>query len=743
VNTEDVVAVGFSELMAKLTYLSPENRELVHQTYVFAEASHSGQLRKNGDPYITHPIAVAILCAEWELDTQTLIGALLHDTIEDCHISKTALVERFGVAVAEVVDGLTKIDKLHFSTREEGQAESFRKMLLAMSRDVRVILIKLADRLHNMRTLADMKRDSWKRIASETMHIYVPIAHRLGLNQVYRELQDLSFRYLFPWRSRIVAKAIEKMRKRRRNSIEKFSQEIHHLFVQAQIPVRVEGREKTLFSIYQKMVKNHLNFAQVTDMYGLRIILQNGSVLNCYTALGVLHQNYRPFPEKLKDYIANPKPNGYQSLHTTLITPSSVNVEFQVRTESMHEVAEAGVAAHWLYKTHGSEIVPLDQQLSPEWLQPLLDIQNETHDSTEFLEHVKIGLFPDEVYVSTPKGRIISVPRGSTVIDFAYAIHTNVGEHAVSAQINKRPVPLRTILKTGETIEIITDPAAKPQLTWLDFVRTGRARSHIRSFFKTMMQNESKALGEKLLLQALQMEGMESFFSVQHPQHDEVWSKLLHFMGSKTRNELLADIGMGKRMASIVAKRIAIFLADNDQRPDTLLLSLEHLAAVESVTHSIVLDGSENVSVQFSPCCRPIPGDFIVGYLGRGEGVTVHRHDCGTAKRLRHKDSERFIHVEWSAHPVRTFDAGIDVSAKDGKGLLARIASALTGAGADIVHLDMGQQRTHHHTSVQDVELHFVVSVRNTNHLDGVLRALNRAVSVHHAKRHQAAASQP
>ncbi|MEN9472146.1 MAG: hypothetical protein RLZZ495_235 [Pseudomonadota bacterium] len=726
--------VCFSEFASGLHYLSPQSRERVREAFYFAEQAHRGQMRKNGDHYITHPIAVAAQCAEWELDAQALMAALLHDTLEDCAIPKIELLERFGEQVADLVDGLTKLDKVQFTTREENQAESFRKMLVAMARDVRVILIKLADRLHNMRTLSDMKREKWGRIASETMHIYAPIAHQLGLNQVYRELQDLSFRYLFPWRSQVVAKAIEKMRSRRRNLIEKLTEEIEKLFNQANIPVRIVGREKTLYSIYRKMDTKHLNFGQVTDMYGLRIILRD-DVLACYTALGVLHQHYKPLPTKFRDYIANPKPNGYQSLHTTLVGPSNVSVEFQVRTEAMHEVAESGVAAHGLYKMHGSDNLSLDQQLHFKWMQSLLEIQDETGDAAEFLEHVKADLSTGDVYVSTPKGKVLPIQRGATVVDFAYAIHTNVGNHAVTAKINNRPASLRTMLNTGDVVEIGVDETTKPQLEWLEFVRTGKARSSIRHYFKTMMHSESRELGEKLLVQALRVEGIESF-TEQHAQHDAIWKRLLDFMGYKTRIDLLSDMGLGKCMATIVAKRIAVFLAANDQRPDTVLLSLERLAAIESITHNIVLDGSENVSVLFSRCCYPIPGDFIEGYLGRGEGVTVHRHDCATAKRLRHKDRERVVQVEWSDSPVRSFEVEIDVSSRDGMGVLARIASTLSGAEANITHVEMGQQRVHHHHNLRDIEFRFVVAVRDTTHLESVLRALNRAAPVLHAKRH-------
>ena len=740
VDAHDADAASFSGLASCIQYLAPEPIEKIRQAYVFAELCHRGQKRKNGQPYITHPIAVAVQCAEWKLDAEALMAALLHDTLEDCNIPKTELVARFGASVADLVDGLTKLDKVHFSTREEGQAESFRKMLLAMARDARVILIKLADRLHNMRTLADMKREKWGRIASETMHIYAPMAHHLGLNQVYRELQDLSFRHLFPWRSAVLAKAIEKMRSRRRNLIDKLTQEIETLFAQANIPVRIVGREKTQYSIYRKMRKKHLDFAEVTDMYGLRVILPE-DVVACYTAIGILHQHYRPLPTKFRDYIATPKSNGYQSLHTTLVGPSNVNVEFQVRTEAMHAVAESGVAAHGLYKMHGSEQLSLDQQLQFKWMQSLLNIEDETGDSAEFLENVKADLSTGYIYVSTPKGKVLSIQRGATAIDFAYAVHTNIGHSAVTAKINDQSVPLRTVLQVGDIIEIVTGDQPKPQLEWLEFVRTGKARSSIRHFFKNEMAEGARNLGEKLLQQALGVEGIASF-TEQNAQHDVIWNRLIGFMRYKTRDDLLSDIGLGKCLASVVAKRVAALLVANDQRAETILLSLERLAAVQSVTHSIVLDGSENASVHFASCCHPIPGDFIMGYLGRGDGVNIHRHDCGTAKHLRQKDSERLVHVEWSETPVRPFEVEIGVSARDGMGVLARLASTISGADANIAHVEMeGENRNGFHyyrapsQENRDISFRFIVNVRDTAHLETVLRALNRAAPVLHAKR--------
>jgi GTP pyrophosphokinase len=683
-------------------------------------------LRNSGEPYITHPIAVAAQCAEWKLDAQALMAALLHDALEDCGVTKIELIERFGSPVAELVDGLTKLDKLQFNTREENQAESFRKMLLAMARDVRVILIKLADRSHNMRTLSDSPRSKWGRIASETLDIYAPIAHRLGLNNTYRELQDLSFKHLRPWRYAILGKAVTKARSRRRDLIQKVQKEVEAVFAGAGMPVRIAGREKSLFSIYKKMQNKHLSFAQVTDIYGLRILVP--TVIDCYKALGLLHQLYKPVPGRFKDHIAIAKLNGYQSLHTTLVGPAGINVEFQMRTEAMHIVAESGVAAHWLYKVSHPDASA--DRLGSQWLQSLLDIQDETRDAAEFWDHVKVDLFPDAVYVFTPKSQILALPRGATVVDFAYAIHSNVGDRTVAARINGEQVPLRTELKNGDVVEVVTAHVSAPNPNWLDFVRTGRARSKIRHHLKTMEQNESENLGERLLQQALRAEGFDTFVGEQEDLAG-IWDKLLRFTGNKTRNELLTDIGLGKRIANIVAKRLVNLLSEAGYKPDALLLTRERFTAQETGSvGDIVLDGSENASVQFAKCCQPIPGDKIVGYLGRGEGLVVHRHDCQVARKLQHKDAERFIGVEWSEEPVRSFKTGISVTGSNSKGLLAKMATALAAAEADIIDINMGQEG-----GQEARQLRFLVSVRDTAHLEVALRNLRHTPSVLKAER--------
>ena len=716
---DEGVASCFAALLAQLDYLDAAESQQVQLAYRYAYQAHSGQLRSSGEPYITHPIAVAQLCASWKLDAQALIAALLHDAMEDCGITKADLVERFGMPVAELVDGLTKLDKLQFDTREENQAESFRKMLLAMARDVRVILIKLADRTHNMRTLSDMPRSKWRRISSETLEVYAPIAHRLGLNQTYRELQDLSFRHLHPWRYDTLSKAVARSRNRSRESVQKMQTEVDAALACVGMSAVVTGREKTLYAIYQKMVDQHMSFAQVSDLYGFRVVVR--SVLDCYTALGVLHQAYKPVPGKFKDHIAIAKLNGYQSLHTTLVGPAGLNVEFQIRTEEMHIVAEAGVAAHWLYKARQSE-GETNQSMGSKWLQSLLDIQDETRDAAEFWDHVKVDLFPDSVYVFTPKSRILALPSGATVVDFAYAIHSDIGDRTVAARINHEQMPLRTVLKNGDVVEVETAQGARPNPAWLGFVRTARARSKIRHYLKSLVQTESAGLGEKLLAQALRAEGVEQLPDMQ--QHAALWDRLLRATGYRAPSELLTDIGLGRRIAGIIAKRLVGLLMEDGLRPDAVLLSRERYAAHESVSQgAITLDGSETAPVQYASCCRPVPGDAIVGYLGKGEGLVVHHARCGVGQRLQRKDAERFIAVDWADEPARLFETGIVVTVNNGKGVLARVASELASSEADIVRMDMDD-------AMATTELRFVIAVRDLAHVEAVLRNLRRAPAV-------------
>jgi guanosine-3',5'-bis(diphosphate) 3'-pyrophosphohydrolase len=718
----DAAAASFAALTHKLDYLEAADIRKVREAYRFADEAHLGQFRASGEPYITHPIAVAGLCAEWKLDAQAIMAALMHDAMEDCGISKAELIERFGAPVADLVDGLTKLDKLQFSTREESQAESFRKMLLAMARDVRVILIKLADRLHNMRTMAAVVLEKRTRIAGETLDIYAPIAHRLGLNQTYRELQELSFQHLRPWRHAALSKAVQKARGYRRDIVERIQLDVERAFIQAKLPVQVFGREKTLFSIYQKMREKHLTFAQVNDIFGFRIVVP--TLTECYVAMGTLHQLFKPLPGRFKDYIAIPKANGYQSLHTTLVSPLGTAVEFQIRTEQMHAVAEKGIAAHWLYKSGGAQVQEA-QRLGAMWLQSLIDIQDETHDASEFLEHIKIDLFPDAVYVFTPKSKILALPRGATPVDFAYAIHTDVGDHTVAAKVNGEPVALRTELRSGDVVEIIGTPGARPNPAWLNFVRTGRARSKIRHYLKTMEQEESQDLGEKMLAQALRAEGLQ--LPADEATDAPLWQQLTRWSGNKTRAELFTDIGLGRKIATIVAKRLARLMAEHGSKPDPLMLTMGRYAADDAAPSQglVLIDGGEGASVRLAPCCRPIPGDAIVGYLGRGEGLMVHTGECSVGKRLFERDSEHWMGVDWAEQPSRTFATAVSLLVRNGKGVLAQVAQAVSEAEADITHIDMGKE-----PATETTELQLLLSVRDRLHLADVMRTLKRSPAV-------------
>src|SRR5689334_13359513 len=529
-------------------YLKPKDVARLEEAYRFSEAAHAGQTRQSGEPYISHPLAVAEILAGWHLDGQTLMAALLHDVTEDTAVTKDEISDTFGKPVAELVDGVSKLDKIEFQSAEQLQAENFRKMLLAMARDVRVILIKLADRLHNMRTLGAVAPAKRRRVARETMEIYAPIANRLGLNTLYHELQELSFSHLFPMRYRVLAKATKAARGNRREMIGKTLDAVKKKLADSAIDAVVHGREKHVYSTYRKMIEKHLTFSEVHDIFGIRVIVKD--VPTCYLAMGALHGLYKPIPGKFKDYIAIPKANGYQSIHTDLIGPYGVPVEVQVRTEQMHRLAESGVASHWLYKDETDKLSELQKQ-THRWLQSLLEIQHQSGDPQEFLEHVKVDLFPDEVYVFTPKGKILSLPRGATAVDFAYAVHTDIGNRCVAAKVNGELVPLRTELRNGDRVEIITASHAKPNPGWLQYVRTGKARSNIRHFLKTMQYEESAGLGERLLEQALR--GLRSGMA---EIDDAAWDRVVRDGGARSKEELLADIGLGKRLPAVIARRL-------------------------------------------------------------------------------------------------------------------------------------------------------------------------------------------
>ena len=711
--TSLIAVASITELSNTLSeYLSASDLKLVRDAYRFSDEMHLGQIRKSGEPYISHPIAVAEICAEWKLDVQAIMAALLHDVMEDQDVTKDELIERFGAPVAALVDGLSKLEKIEFQSHIEAQAENFRKMLLAMARDVRVILVKLADRLHNMRTLGAMSAEKQRRIARETMEVYVPIAHRLGLNNIYRELQDLAFAHLYPMRYKTLAKAVKSARGNRREVVNKIMQSVTATLAEANLNAQVYGREKTLYGIYCKMRDKQLSFSQVLDVYGFRIVVDNFP--NSYYALGTLHALYKPMPGKFKDYIAIPKSNGYQSLHTTLIGPYGTPVEFQIRTQDMHHVAESGVAAHWLYKNEEGSLTDL-QQRTHAWLQSLLDIQKQTGDSAEFLEHIKIDLFPDSVYVFTPKSKIIALPRGATALDFAYTIHTDIGDQAIATRINNEPVPLRSELKNGDIVEIITSSNSRPTPNWLTYVRTGKARSAIRHYLRTINLNESTELGKQLLAQAL----VAVHLNPELP--DSLIDKLLNESSANTLEEIHTDIGIGKRMAALVARHILDLVEDDSPSIPFQLFDGDK----NSKPDPVIIYGSEGVSVQLAPCCMPIPGDGIIGQLKRDQGLVVHRDDCINARRMQVKEPDRWIDVSWGEDLNRRFDCRIAVMVSNQRGALARIAAEIGDADVNISHVSMEDGQANDMTII-----HFTVQIENRTQLARLIRNVKHLTGV-------------
>jgi len=701
----DPTVATLAPLLGLITqYLDQDDVERVQRAWRFADDAHLGQFRATGEPYITHPIAVTEICAGWKLDADSLCAALLHDVIEDQDVSKQEIIELFGADVAEIVDGVSKLERLEFATKAEQQAESFRKMLLAMARDVRVILIKLADRLHNMRTLGAVGPEKRRRVARETMDIYTPIAHRLGLNALYRELQDLCFEAMYPNRYHVLHKAMMSARGNRREVLGKIHDAAQAAMPAAGIEADISGREKSLYGIYKKMQAQKKSFSEVLDIYGFRVVVH--TLPECYLALGTLHQLYRPVPGKFKDYIAIPKLNGYQSLHTTVVGPYGTPVEFQFRTREMDRVAEEGVASHWLYKDDDVTLNDLQKQ-THQWLQSLLDIQSQTGDSGEFLEHVKVDLFPDAVYVFTPKGKILSLPRGATPIDFAYAIHTDVGNQTVAARINGDFVPLRTELKSGDAIEVITSPAARPSAKWLNHVRTGRARSEIRHYLRTVKSEESIAFGERLLNQAFDQLGLP------HPSVDDpTWDKLAKSSGAQSREEILADIGLGKRLAAVVARRFA---------PDNPIVATT-AAAVDEITANrnapIQIHGNEGQAVQLATCCGPLPGDAIIGGIRFGHGLVVHMQECAQAQRQQAREPERWVPVMWAANTARHFATRLDITTINERGVLGRLAAEISAVNSNIIHLSMQDE------VASAALLHVTLQVDSRNHLAQVIRAI-------------------
>ncbi len=686
-----------------LSYLDADEIGLIVEAYRFSERAHLGQTRLSGEPYITHPLAVAGALADWRMDAQAIVAALLHDVMEDTTVSKAEIARRFGKQVADLVDGLSKLEKIEFQSYQDAQAENFRKMLMAMARDLRIVLIKLADRLHNLQTMAAVRPEKRRRVAQETLDIYAPIATRLGLNNISRQLEDLSFKHIHPLRFRVLTRAVKAVRGNRRELLSKILDGIRSTLHGANIEAGVFGREKSLFSIYHKMVEKRLSFSQVLDIYGFRIIVRD--VPTCYLALGALHSLFKPVPGKFKDYIAIPKGNGYQSLHTTLIGPYGTPVEIQIRTQGMHHLAEEGIASHWLYKD--SEESGADLQLKThKRLQTLLELQSSAGDSSEFLEHVKVDLFPDDVYVFTPKGKILALPRGATVVDFAYAVHTDIGHRCVAARIDHELIPLSAELANGNQVEIITAPHANPNPAWLSYVKTGRARSKIRQFLKAMQQDGSSALGEKMLDHALQTLGVNP---AEIPA--TAWERVLGVSGKKSRREIFTDIGLGRSLAAVLARR--------------LVAHEEVFQSEPSVSTPLVIRGTEGMAIELASCCQPIPGDPIIGLLRKGQGLRIHTHACEVARKLRNSEPQNWIRVDWDPAPGQLFDVRIKVTAKNVPGVLGRVATGLSQAGVNIEHVSMDKEKPSLCT-----ELHFLVQVSARAHLATVMRSLRRIPDV-------------
>ena len=688
------------ELLSELTYLKPEDAEQVRRAFEFSRQAHSGQFRKSGEAYIHHPIAVTGILAQWHLDPQALMAALLHDVVEDTPTTKTQIGELFGKSVAELVDGVSKLDKLEFQTEAHAQAENFRKMLLAMARDVRVILIKLADRLHNMRTLGSMAEEKRHRIAQETLDIYAPIANRLGLNSIYQELEDLCFQNLHPNRYKVLDKAVRTARGNRKEVVEKVRIAIQDKLIASNIHATVSGREKHLFSIYKKMQEKSLAFSEVFDIYGFRVLVDD--IPSCYLALGAMHGLYKPIPGKFKDYLAIPKANGYQSLHTTLFGPFGTPIEIQIRTQEMHKLAEAGVASHWLYKSSDAGINEV-QQKTHQWLQSLLEIQEGGGDSAEFLEHIKVDLFPDEVYVFTPKGKILSLPRGATAVDFAYAVHTDVGNHCSAIKVNGELMPMRTQLRNGDQVEVLTSPNASPNPSWINFVVSGKARAHIRHYLRTLHAEESAQLGGRLLDQALRALGGDPA-KVQ----EKCWERLFKETG-KTRDEVLTDIGLGKRLNVVVARQ---------------LLAQENGQQMQQPHGAMAIRGSEGVAVQLAKCCHPIPGDPIIGFIKSDQGLVIHTHDCPSIRHYR-DDPDKWLDVEWEPGLTKMFDVNIKLIVLNQRGVLAKLAAAIADEGSNIDNVAMEEEDGSQYTTI-----FFTLQVEQRMHLARIMRALRRLPEV-------------
>ena len=681
------------------TYLPAEQLGLIRQAYRLGAIAHDGQTRKSGEAYITHPVAVATVLADLGMDVETLCAAILHDVLEDTPIERERIAAEFGETVAELVDGVTKLDKLSFRDRQEAAAESFRKMLLAMARDLRVILIKLADRLHNMRTIDSMSPDARRRIARETLDIYAPIAQRLGMNRIKGELQELGFRGLYPRRHDVITRRIRTLPVSRREAMDRIEAALDQRLTQEGIPHRIVWRVKSAYSIYRKMKLEQKSFDQVMDVFGFRVVV--GRVMECYMALGAVHSLYKPVEQRFRDFIAIPKANGYQSLHTLLFSPFGSPVEVQIRTEDMDQVAERGIAAHWLYKSpNGSQSSA--QSRAQAWLSGLLENQKAAGSSIEFLDNVKVDLFPDEVYLFSPKGDILSLPRNATALDYAYAVHTDVGDHAVAARVDKKLAPLRARLASGQTVEIITAPSATPNTSWLDWVVSSRARTSIRHFLKRLQHEDAVELGHRMLDRAL--EAVDSSL-------DRIPPKVLdqYLADSRLRRleELLSEIALGNRMAAQVAQVLTRSVDGQSHVP--------HAPSAEK----ILITGAERGVLTFPDCCLPVPGDDIMGYLSTGKGIVVHRADCRNVPELR-KTPERWVPIGWGREVSGDFRSAIRVEVENKPGVLARVANAIGETEANIENVEY-QDRDQ-----QAAVIVFTMNVRNRKHLADVIRKVRR-----------------
>jgi GTP diphosphokinase / guanosine-3',5'-bis(diphosphate) 3'-diphosphatase len=697
------------------TYLQADQVEKVQRAYHFSAKAHEGQKRKSGEPYIHHPLEVAFILGEMHMDHQTLMAAILHDVIEDTPTAKNQISRKFGKGVAELVDGVSKLDKVEFESFAEAQAHNFRKMLMAMSNDIRVILVKLADRLHNMRTLEALKPEKRRRIARETLEVYAPIALRLGVNTIRLELEELGFSTLYPMRYRILNEQINKARGHRKEVISKIRTALKRRMRQEKIPGQILGREKHLYGIYMKMREQHLSFSEVYDVYAFRIMVDD--VDTCYRSIGTVHNLYKPVPGKFKDYIAIPKANGYQSLHTVLFGPYGVPIEIQIRTKEIDDVAEAGIAAHWLYKAEGKSKNAIRRgsdrsgahRRAREWLRNIVELNKSAGNPEEFFESVKVDLFPDDVYVFTPKGKIMELPSGATAVDFAYTIHTDIGNSCVGARINRKLVPLGTQLASGQTVEVITASSGRPDPAWLNFVVTARARTQIRHFLKDLQNSEAIALGKRLLNREL-----EPFAFTYQDISETDMQYLFSENKLESEDELFQEIGLGNKFAPLIARQLVAFEKLTQQK-DKKTRSNE--------TTPLSIRGTEGMVVSFPKCCYPIPGDPIHGFVTSGRGIVVHRQSCRNIAEYQNHQ-EKWIHVEWEADIEREFQVKIRMNASNQRGVLATVASTIADAGANIENVEM-KDRDDRYTS-----LRFIIEVQSRIHLANVLRKVRALKSV-------------